>query len=419
MKVSFPVSVTRKFFLPSTTEVYGISEKYVYDGSQLSYFSANTNDIRMAQISAYAAAHSEYSVTAGKNVDSYWLRTPHGTGTGKQSVCIVLSSGVGGSYASAGKNGVRPLCNLSSETVISETPDENGYYSLSQSEIPPEPGSETPHVRTLGSLKVGSRIKVSHSEMGNIEFFIADKDHVDYPENSTTLLTEKLITFRCFDAKEPNNSVSDRKFYGNNKYSVSNIDQWLNSSASAGQWYSARHSADQAPDNDHVWENYNEYDQDAGFLAGFDSAFVAALKDTTIKVVLNTVVDGGGYESITRKFFLPSRAELFGASENSIMEGSLLSYFSANTNAIRVAVASEYAAAHSEISRTAGAAWRYFLRTPESSYSYKVYDVFTDGSGNSNAVYGSNGVRPLCNLSSDTVVSEEPDENGYYSLVFN
>lgn len=33
--------------------------------------------------------------------------------------------------------------------------------------------------------------------------------------------------------------------------------------------------------------------------------------------------------------------------------------------------------------------------------------------------YGGGGVRPLCNLSSDTVVSEESDGTGYYSLVFN
>ena len=125
--------------------------------------------------------------------------------------------------------------------------------SVSESKAQSESGSETPQVKTLGSLEVGSKVKVSHSEMGDIEFLVVDKDHDGYPENSTTLLTEKVIALRCFDAKEPNNSDSDSKKYGNNMYSVSNLDQWLNSSAVAGQWYSARHSADQAPDNDYVW----------------------------------------------------------------------------------------------------------------------------------------------------------------------
>lgn len=270
---------------------------------------------------------------------------------------------------------------------------------------------------TLGSLAIGSKIKMSHSVLGDIIFLKADKDHDGYPSNSTTLITEKIILLRAFDAKEPNNSDSNRKSYGNNKYSVSNLDQWLNSSAAAGQWYSARHSADQAPNNANVWSNYNEYDQDAGFLAGFDAAFVAALKDTTLKVALNTVTDGGGYESVVRKFFLPSRAELFGTTENSIMEGSLLSYFSANTNDIRKAQLSAYAAAHSEYSVTAGNNWHYWLRTPYSSHSYYVRFVGSGGSlGLSNAYYGFYGVRPLCNLDSGISVSDSTDSDGCYTL---
>ena len=270
---------------------------------------------------------------------------------------------------------------------------------------------------TLGSLAIGSKIKISHSVLGDIIFLKADKDHGGYPENSTTLITEKIILLRAFDAKEPNNSDSSRKSYGNNKYSVSNLDQWLNSTAAAGQWYSARHSADQAPDNANVWSNYNEYDQDAGFLAGFDDAFVAALKDTTLKVALNTVTDGGSYESVVRKFFLPSRAELFGAAENSVMEGSLLSYFSANTNDIRKAQISAYAAAHSEYSVTAGSNWYYWLRTPSSSSSCYVRDVYSGGSLYYNdACHGGSGVRPLCNLDSGISVSDSTDSDGCYTL---
>lgn len=270
---------------------------------------------------------------------------------------------------------------------------------------------------TLGSLAIGSKIKISHSVLGDIIFLKADKDHDGYPSNSTTLITEKIILLRAFDAKEPNNSDSNRKRYGNNKYSVSNLDQWLNSSAAAGQWYSARHSADQAPNNDNVWSNYNEYDQDAGFLAGFDVAFVAALKDTTLKVALNTATDGGGYESVVRKFFLPSRAELFGAAENSIMEGSLLSYFSANTNDIRKAQISSYAAAHSEYSVTAGSNWYYWLRTPDSLNSCNVRIVYSGGSlYYYYACNGSVGVRPLCNLDSGISVSDSTDSDGCYTL---
>ena len=301
--------------------------------------------------------------------------------------------------------------NTSSSSSGTSIGKEESGESTSESE------SETPQAKTLGSLEVGSKVKVPHSEMGDIEFLIADKDHDGYPENSTTLLTEKIIAYRAFDAKEPNNTISSRKTSGNNKYSESNIDQWLNSSAGAGQWFSARHSADQAPSGDFVYKGFNAYDQDAGFLAGFDDAFVAILKDTTIKVVLNTFADGGGDESITRKFFLPSRSELFGMSENSIMEGSFLSYFSSNYGYLRQVKASAYAEADNESSTNLSTYW---LRTCSSECSDYVRYVGGDGGYYRNyAYYGNIGVRPLCNLSSDTKVSESPDENGYYSLVFN
>ena len=223
---------------------------------------------------------------------------------------------------------------------------------------------------TLSSLPIGAKIKVPHSVMGNVIFLKADQNHTGYPENSTTLITNEIILLRAFDAKEPNNTNLDRRSYGNNRYSVSNIDHWLNSTASAGQWYSPQHSTDQSPNSTSV-VSQNPYDTDAGFLTGFDARFIAAIQDTTIKVARNTVTDGGGYDTLTRKVFLPSKAELFNQAENSIMEGSLLQYFQANTNAIRVAKISTYAAEDNNnkgsSSVTAGTASYYWMRTPNSS----------------------------------------------------
>lgn len=85
--------------------------------------------------------------------------------------------------------------------------------------------------KTLGSLTVGAKIEVPvlsayQSRFGSkIVFKIADKNHSGYPSNSVTLITEKIIQLMCFDAKEPNNSNSDRKQYGNNRYQHSNILQ--------------------------------------------------------------------------------------------------------------------------------------------------------------------------------------------------
>ena len=276
---------------------------------------------------------------------------------------------------------------------------------------------------TLSSLPIGAKIKVPHSVMGNVIFLKADQNHTGYPENSTTLITDELILLRAFDAQEPNNTDRNRRDYGNNRYSVSNIDHWLNSTASAGQWYSPQHSTDQSPNSTNV--SNNPYDTAAGFLNGFDTRFIAAIQDTTIKVARNTVTDGGGYDTLTRKVFLPSKAELFNQAENSIMEGSLLQYFQANTDSIRIAKISNYCAqdnnSHAGSSSvTAGSNHYYWMRTPNSSETYYVRNVNSGGSlDERGANNGYNGVRPLCNLNSETPVSDQPDSDGYYSLLLD
>ena len=275
--------------------------------------------------------------------------------------------------------------------------------------------------QTLGSLAVGAKIKdASTTFLGSpIIWLKADKDHADYPSNSTTLIAEKILALRAFDAIEPNNTDSNRAKYGNNKYSVSNIDQWLNSDAAAGGWYSARHDADQAPTELTTHVSANTYTEDAGFLNGFSAFFKKNLLDTTLKTVLNTVTDGGSYESITRKIFLASTTEVGLANENSIAEGSILSLFSANTNADRIAYVTQECVDDSDYSSdpAAGAAWYWWLRTPNSSYSLFVRYVNSSGSLNHNIARGGNyGVRPLCNLSSDILVSDEVDEDGCYVI---
>ena len=281
--------------------------------------------------------------------------------------------------------------------------------------------------KTLGSLSVGAKIEVPvlsayQSRFGSkIVFKIADKNHSGYPSNSVTLITEKIIQLMCFDAKEPNNSNGDRKQYGNNRYQHSNILQWLNSNATAGAWYSAKHSADAPPTNANVWNNYNEYDAWAGFLAMLDPKFVAELLTTTQTVARNTVTDGGSYETVTSKMFLPSTTEVGLANENNIAEGTLLALFSNDASRVAYPTAqcvnnSEYTNANFSTSK----GWYWWLRTTSSSYADYVRNVSSGGSLNSNYAYhGYVGVRPLCNLKSSILVSDSPNSDGNYTVIYN
>ena len=235
----------------------------------------------------------------------------------------------------------------------------------------------------------------------------------------TKLVTESIITLKAFDAKEASNSNSDRKNYGNNRYSVSNIDQWLNSAASS--WYSARHSADAAPTNANVYSNYNEYDTEAGFLTNFEADFRAAILDTVIRVAKNTVTDGGGYEDITRKVYLLSNTEVGLANENSVAEGTVWSYFNSATR--RQCKPTAEAVSKSEYTNSslnASSAWYWWLRTPYAGSARHARLVFSDGSLHYNRAYnGSGGVRPALELASTNLVSDSTDTDGAYILQWN
>lgn len=223
----------------------------------------------------------------------------------------------------------------------------------------------------------------------------------------------------CFDAKEASNSNSDRKQYGNNRYQYSNILQWLNSNAAAGAWYSAKHSADAPPTNANVWNNYNEYDAWAGFLAMLDPKFVAELLTTTQTVARNTVTDGGSYETVTSKMFLPSTTEVGLANENNIAEGTLLALFS--NDASRVAYPTAQCVSNSEYTNSnfsTSKGWYWWLRTPYSSNASYVRYVNSGGSlGYGYAYSGGGGVRPLCNLKSSILVSDSPNSDGNYTVI--
>src|SRR5699024_12209067 len=99
-----------------------------------------------------------------------------------------------------------------------------------------------------------------------------------------------------YDAKEPRNSDSDRKNYGNNRYIYSNIHQWLNATKATG-WYVAQHSADAAP----------AYDSSPGFLSGWSENHIAALDRATL-TVSRASVDGGGTETFVARVAQIGRA---------------------------------------------------------------------------------------------------------------
>ena len=234
------------------------------------------------------------------------------------------------------------------------------------------------------------------------------------------LVTERIISLKCFDAKEPSNSNSDRRNYGNNRAAVANLLQWLNSAAGAGQWYSAQHSADAPPNNANVWSNYNEYEAEAGFLNGFEQDFRDALLNDTITVAKSST-DGGGSEQITRKVRLLTRTEVFGDTENGTAEGNQWPIFTDNNS--RLAYPTAEAVSKSEYktsSLSSSQPWWWWLLTPLAGDADYVRGVHSDGSLYIDYAWdGHSGVRPALFLAPDTLVSDSTDTDGAYIIQWN
>lgn len=271
-------------------------------------------------------------------------------------------------------------------------------------------------VSVLGDLPIGSKVKIPHTEMGDIVFVVADRGIYG---DTTTFISDSLVCLRPFDARELDSTNSYHSADGDTRYCYSNLDLWLNSSAGAGEWYVSRHTDDHAPDVDTV--SRNPYADDTGFLYGFSSSFVKSLVETSITVNV-PVGYGGGYEVITRKIFLPSRMEIYGEDELGISEGVQLSYFAVGN--VKQAKVSLYASLDNDnkgSSSVMAGSYRYFwLRTAKGDSYYYCRLVGANGElVNNTPKAGDGGVRPMFNLSNDISVSAFPDNDGCYTLDFH
>lgn len=281
--------------------------------------------------------------------------------------------------------------------------------------------------QALSNLAVGSKVKfgkyqVNTEEAQPIIWTIVAKNHVSipaYPSNSVTLHAAEILDLRCFDAKEPNNTAFGRRDYGNNRYAVSNIKQWLNSRAAANSWYSSQHSYDHSP-NSSVYVNFGtQYAAKAGFLRLFSDDEYNAILDTSILTAKPTE-DGGGSETIVTKVFLPSKIEVGVSQENNISEGASWEYYTSNSLRQGHLAAQCFDNTSSSLKPDSkDEAWPWWLRSPEYSMTSNVRTVLDTGQvSTKNSYNGSIGVRPALNLSSSLLVSDTADSDGCYTVVF-
>lgn len=278
----------------------------------------------------------------------------------------------------------------------------------------------------LSNLPIGVKVKFGKYSVNGepaqpITWLIVAKNHNSipaYPNNSVTLLTEKIIDLRCYDAREPNHLNELRSKEGHNRYSISNIDQWLNKDNPAGEWYVSTHSTDTPPSVEYdAGGGANAYAERPAFLHAFSEEEKNAILVTTINPSVS-LLDNMYDEVISRRVFLPSLDEIF---NRATQDGSVWEYFSNNREVMCGLTEQAYTYTRSsnkpsEISGT----WYWWSRTIAPTRASGVMTVYsTETQMEYGAASSLIGVRPALNISSSTLVSDTTDSDGCYVVTFN
>lgn len=173
------------------------------------------------------------------------------------------------------------------------------------------------------------------------------------------------------------NNYKDMRQYGYNNWELSNVRQWLNSSAGAGAWFTPSHVGDVAP----------SYNSQAGFLSGFSAEFQSILTPTRSGVCANTVTDGGATYYTYDKMFLPSSYEVHG--DTSLTdEGPVFALYvnAGNTERIKYQLDNQSSANN------------WWIRSALRSTAINVYRVRNSGSTTGNTAKTAIYVAPACRI---------------------
>lgn len=260
---------------------------------------------------------------------------------------------------------------------------------------------------TITDLPIGAKLKFgAYSINGEIPHKICwIKVHRD-----GTILTEFMEDLCAFDAKESDNPNEYRMKYGNNRYSLSNIQQFLN--AENIEWFRLTHKYDVSPENHLVYDGKNGYVHKYGFLHYFKEWEIESIAESKVKTALpdkDILTDGEKYDTFCAKVFIPSKTNMGYGTENNIQEGNVWDLFA------RVAIRSCHFSPKNPAYRNEE--WGYYLRTPV--HNSTSIANFVDPYGEICNAYacGSLGIRPALKLKTKTIISDEPDGDGYYAVL--
>ena len=191
-------------------------------GSKLALFSDDSS--RLAYPTAEAVSKSEYT-NGGFNVNSpwyWWLADAYASNS--YNVRNVSSSGAmnwAGAYV--GGYGVRPLCNLSSGILVSDSPDSDGAYTIIWNRAPSKPSS----IPVPSSVRGGESLSISWGastdEDGNLSGYILERQVNGGAWAQVCLLYTSFPRNRIFSGIESVYCRVVRAFSGSNRSAPLNL----------------------------------------------------------------------------------------------------------------------------------------------------------------------------------------------------
>ena len=268
---------------------------------------------------------------------------------------------------------------------------------------------------TIADLPIGAKLKFgAYSVSGETPHKICwVKAHRD-----GTILSEFIEEQCAFDVKEPDNPDEDCRTYGNNRCSLSNVQQFLN--AEDYGWFHATHEYDRAPEARMTHNRQQGYNNKPGFLYYFESWEIDAIDETEVKTALpkrDILPDGEKHETFYAKVFMPSNNNMGAGGVNGVLEGDTWDLFERGASRVCRFSRELFENVQENKPEYVEEGWYYHLRSPRNNKSWSGCILYDGDDGASYPHDDSVGVRPALKLSPKAIISDEPDGDGYYVVL--
>lgn len=135
-------TVIDKMFLASNTEVGLTNENSIAEGSLLAWYSTAANRITQCTAEAITSTLDSSKPSNTSAAWYWWLRTPSAADA-RNARRVNTDGTLSSSNAYYGNRGVRPLCNLSSAILVSDSTNADGNYEIIWNAAPSAPPSIT------------------------------------------------------------------------------------------------------------------------------------------------------------------------------------------------------------------------------------------------------------------------------------